>query len=65
MTLYLACYNDKYELPIFIGNGIEMAQWLGISESTLYCAMNRIKKGQQHLVQGYRMDKIKIKKREV
>lgn len=42
MIIYLAIdKNDEFELPLFCGNSKEMAQWLGLTIGSFYCAVTR------------------------
>nr|WP_302597650.1 hypothetical protein [uncultured Cellulosilyticum sp.] len=56
--LYMAVTPDKYELPIFVGNSTEVAEWAGITLNALYSSVYHKRSGS---VNGYKLVKVEIK----
>lgn len=36
MNMYMAVTNDKYELPLFVGTAVEIAEWAGCRTDNIY-----------------------------
>ena len=36
MNVYMAVTNDKYELPLFVGTAVEIAEWAGCRTDNIY-----------------------------
>ena len=44
-VLYMAVTADKYELPLVVGNSVEVAAWANMSINSLQCAVASYKSG--------------------
>lgn len=53
--IYIAVTADKYELPLFVGNGREVAAWAGITENNLHSQVSKHKSGKNR---GYKFVKV-------
>ena len=43
--IYMIVTQDKYELPLFVGNIDEVAEWQGVSKTTVYASISRYEQG--------------------
>ena len=51
--LYLIVTRDKYELPLFVGSAVEVAEKAGITLNALYSAISHYEHG-RHNTCAYR-----------